>query len=364
MSINKLFLSLFSVLVFWIIFSYWLVLAWPLAKVDSGFALSKNLFADSLELSSNKVIIKSSQRWQDFEITWDCSTTWNLEASDWQTHIFNIKLWDKECKKENVEVMFKTGFKTIKHNFSVIHSNNLYNRFLDYSTEDLQRLADWIEKSISSLKNNSFQSSEEKVINNRKIKELGYFKIFFSNILSKRSEKYLIPVKWIPLPTRETKVPNSWRPYRASYTDGIHHWWDFDAKKWSTIVSIDDWIVLRIVYWFNNLEFSKLKRDWEIRDQDKNYEMRCCILCTLKPNISWNKGMNVFKKRSGYLNYLSFWSPRWWLWWLSHTFSYSKKSTWYIKSLKIHFSWLYGLAMVFQMTNCKICFRTSNRSIW
>ncbi|ATU05483.1 hypothetical protein BKN14_03465 [Candidatus Gracilibacteria bacterium HOT-871] len=286
MSINKLFLSLFSVLVFGIIFSYGLVLAGPLAKVDSGFALSKNLFADSLELSSNKVIIKSSQRGQDFEITGDCSTTGNLEASDGQTHIFNIKLGDKECKKENVEVMFKTGFKTIKHNFSVIHSNNLYNRFLDYSTEDLQRLADGIEKSISSLKNNSFQNSETKVVNDRKIKELGYFKIFFSNILSKRSEKYLIPVKGIPLPTRETKVPNSGRPYRASYTDGIHHGWDFDAKKGSTIVSIDDGIVLRIVNGFNNLEFSKLKRDGEITDQDK-----LTNLDILRGNQVWIKTM-------------------------------------------------------------------------
>lgn len=314
-----LILSIFSVFIFWLVFSYWLVVAWPLSKIETNFVLSNNFFTDSPKLSSNKIIIKSSDSADSFNFSWDCLVDWNLLSSDGFSHIFDVRFLDKNCNKEKIDLYIKTYYKTIKHSFNVINPYNLYEKYLDYSDEDLEKTLYWVEKSISDLNSKNTETPEQKSLNLRKIEELEYFKDFFSNIIEKRKQKYLIPVKWLSLPTRETKVPNSLRPYRKWYTDWIHHWWDFDSKKWSSVISLDDWIIIRVVNWFTASDFAKINRWDNLTEED-----RLKNLDVLRWNQVWIKTMKwdvafyshleeIFPEIKEWL-ILKRWQPIWTIW--------------------------------------------------
>lgn len=54
---------------------------------------------------------------------------------------------------------------------------------------------------------------------------------FVSNILQARAHKYISPVSGGHISENYSKIPNAARPYRAAYTDGIHHGWDVKAQK-------------------------------------------------------------------------------------------------------------------------------------
>lgn len=283
---RKIFLSLFSTLIFWVIFSYSLVFAWPLLNLESSYALSNNIILGDDFLWENKIVIKSNDKAEDFQFLWECMASSKLLKTDWSTHLFSVKVNDNSCNKDKIEVMFKTSYKTLKYEFKLIKPYNLYNKYLDFSNNDLNRNLSQIKSEISAISLDNVNDPENKYKNNRKIEELKYFEKFFSDIIEKRNQKYLVPLKWIKAPSRETKVPNSRRPYRSWYTDWIHHWWDFDAKKWTSILSIDDWIVIRVVNWFSPSDFWKLKRTWDITEKD-----RLVNLDVLRWNQVWIKTM-------------------------------------------------------------------------
>ncbi|RKW24966.1 M23 family metallopeptidase [Candidatus Gracilibacteria bacterium] len=286
MNKNNIFLSVFLAFVFGVAFSYGLVFAVPIINIESNFSLSDNIFLNSEKLSSNKLIIKTSEKPDIFKFEGDCSPSVILESSNGETHVFDVKIQDKSCNKKTVDVLVKAPYKTLKHSFKIIKEYDLYSKFLDYSTADLQNSFEEVKKTVSNLENSILETGEQRVKNERKIEELKYFEEFFGNILEKRKQKFLFPVKGGKVPVTETKVPNSPRPYRNTYTDGIHHGWDLNAPKGSTIVSLDDGIVIRVVKGFTPSEFGKLKRDGEITDKDKTIN-----LDILRGNQVWIKTM-------------------------------------------------------------------------
>jgi hypothetical protein len=101
------------------------------------------------------------------------------------------------------------------------------------------------------------------------LEEITFMEDFISDILTKRERKYLIPVKWVKMPTQATRLPNSWRPYRASYTDWIHEWWDFYTDFWNTVQSLDYWIIIKIVKNFTYSDLWKVKETWKLTELDK-----------------------------------------------------------------------------------------------
>jgi hypothetical protein len=60
----------------------------------------------------------------------------------------------------------------------------------------------------------------------RTIKELQFVQTFLQEIQKKRAKKYLVPVAGYNISREHSRIPNAGRPYRESYTDGIHHGWD------------------------------------------------------------------------------------------------------------------------------------------
>lgn len=270
----KIFISIVisSIIALWV--WYGLVFAWPSTK-DTLTSYSKNIFLDSLELSSNKIVLTTVDSPSNFSVFWDCSTTWKYISSNWNNHIFSIFVWDKNCNKKEIEVFFKNSKKNLITSLSVIKNYDLYSKYLDYSTEDIKNVLEVI----------TFRKKELLWKNHRLFLELEYLEIFLNNIIEKRKEKYVTPVVWIKLPTRQTKVPNSLRPYRSSYTDGIHQWWDFDAPKMTNSVAIDDGIVIRVVRWFTPSNFSKIQRS------NLTPEIKMKNLDILRWNQVWLKTM-------------------------------------------------------------------------
>lgn len=262
-------LSIFLALIVW----YWLVFAWPSQKDDIN-SLSSNLFLDSLELSTNKITLTTTEFPENFEISWDCLASWKYLTSYWYNHLFEVKLLDKNCSKENVTFYFKNKNKILSKTFSVFKEYNLYLKYLDYPDFEIEKILDIVKSD-----KNKFEKKS------RVYQELDYLDIFLKNILEKRKQKYSTPIVWTKLPSRETKVPNSNRPYRAAYTDGIHQWWDFDAPKLTKAVAIDDAIVIRVVRWFTPSNFAKIKRT------NLTEEIKATNLDILRWNQVWIKTM-------------------------------------------------------------------------
>lgn len=86
------------------------------------------------------------------------------------------------------------------------------------------------------------------------------------------------------MPTKLSKIPNAWRPYRKSYTDGIHHWWDVWHKLWEKVIAVDDWIIIRVVSDFEFYDLNKIKH-WK----NLTYDEKLRNLDILRWNQVWLK---------------------------------------------------------------------------
>lgn len=301
MSKIKLFFStiLLFTLALWL--GYGLVFAWPLTWKDELNSYTKNIFKDSENLSKNKIILISNSDPKDFNVFWDCSLTWKYLNSNWKNHTFEIDLWDKNCSQRSLKIYFKNYYKTLTYDFNIISDYDLYYKYLDYSTEDLKNISAWIEKQLLVYKNNS----EIEKSTFRLVEELNYLDSLFRKILENREKKYLLPVKWFKFSTRETKVPNSLRPYRNNYTDWIHHGWDFDAKIWTPVEALDDGIIIRVVRGFKNENFLKIKKS-NVTEEDK-----LTNLDILRWNQIWIKTSKWDVAFYSHLDYIADWIKPW-----------------------------------------------------
>jgi murein DD-endopeptidase MepM/ murein hydrolase activator NlpD len=107
-----------------------------------------------------------------------------------------------------------------------------------------------------------------------------------ADIISKREQKYSSPVKWVSVPTKSNRLPNTWRPYRASYTNGVHEGWDFYADFWTPVQAIDYWVVVRVVKDFGFSDLDRIKETWDLTPLDKLWN-----LDILRGNQVWVKTM-------------------------------------------------------------------------
>jgi len=263
-----IFISFFSV-VFW----YSLVFAGSLWEIK--FKLSNNLFLDSIKLNQSKIIIKSREDLTNVKISWECWIKWKISDINKNVYVFDVFVLDKSCNKNKIVVNFEKDNLKLTTYFNPTTSYELYSDFLDYSDEKLNNRLNIIDKGLKNLSyyekydKNSDDDFFEYLKNNRKLEELKYIKKFISNILEKRKDKYIVPINWSEISTQLNKLPNTWRPYRASYTDWIHHWWDFDSNFWDTVLSLDYWIVIRVVDEFTDYDFTRIKYWEDITEMDR-----------------------------------------------------------------------------------------------
>ncbi len=107
---------------------------------------------------------------------------------------------------------------------------------------------------------------------------------FLQNLLKQRAQKYLVPVAGYNISTKHSKIPNAGRPYRASYTDGIHHGWDVGSKLWENVRALDDGMIIRVIsdFEFSDLQTLNKSKNLTYQDGIKNLDI-------LRGNQVWLK---------------------------------------------------------------------------
>lgn len=276
----------FTCLLVGILFSYWLVFAWPVNKEISITSISKNLTLGVWGLEKNLLVISWIDSQSKIQFLWDCGISSHLLSHSTHKKVYEISLANS-CKKEYVDVMISINGVAYFQKYKITSLYQIYSKFLDYSDKSLLLASEKINQAIIKKESlidheNSFQSLQKQ----REIQELTFIKDILLSILEKRKEKYKIPVRSAKIPTRYDKLPNSWRPYRSWYTDGIHHGIDFDGDKSDPLLSLDDGIVIRVVKWF---VFSDL---WQLNTWPQlAYEEKLTNLDILRWNQVWVKTM-------------------------------------------------------------------------
>lgn len=253
--------------------------------------LSNNIYLSSEKLNNTLLIFKSSYDISNASIKSSCETKTKFITNKNDLYLFELSINDINCSNPNFYLKSRLWIlSNLKLN--LISDYKLHSILLDYSSIELAN-------SLVSLNNNA---SKYKIFSDYKsaplddkynfaskkriYEELLYKEKIVTNILELRKNKYLIPIAWKKLPTKDSKLPNAGRPYRASNTDWIHHSWDIDTSFWQKVIALDDWIIIRIVKYWDNSDLKKL-RNWNNLSNDD----RIRNLDILRWNQVWIKTM-------------------------------------------------------------------------
>lgn len=270
-----------SIITLSILFWYSLVFAWawffdskPI-NTTLLFKLSNNIYLDSLDLSKNKILFRSWEDLSDYKISSSCNIFSKLIYSKWNYYMFDLKFFDNKCNSEEFILINSKDEIKSKFNLKLVTKYSILDKMLDFKTDYLVKLKNILEEKKS--KYSKYEIYDRKIESNyylyleknRILNETEYNLNIINNIINGRNEKYIVPLLWRKLPTKIVKVPNSGRWYRENYTDGIHHGWDIDWEFWEQIVSLDDWIVIRVVSEFDFSDLSKIKKWNNLSDYDK-----------------------------------------------------------------------------------------------
>ena len=122
------------------------------------------------------------------------------------------------------------------------------------------------------------------------LKSINEYKyLFLNDIKQKRYNlKYSSPVKYRSIPIKKNIIPNAWRPYRAKYTHWIHQWWDIFSSRWTPVVALADWLIVRVKNDFKWEDFDRiLWKDLTDDDRLKNLDIYRWNQVWLK-TVDWN----------------------------------------------------------------------------
>ncbi len=283
----------FFILLFSVFFSYsivfWANSTW--SNISLSFKLTNTIYPDSLSLKDTKIGFNSDVDLSNYKITSSCDMYSDFINNYSNLYLFDIRFFDSDCDSSYLYLENELNQKVYSMNFNIISEYDIYESLIDYSTDTLEAVLNWLEEKKENLSKYKWDFTESLWVNyyiylknNRLFQEAEYNIEVVTQILNARQEKYLIPVEWIKLPTLWSKVPNSWRPYRSSYTDWIHHWWDFDWNYWDEVRALDDWIIVRVVSGFEWDNYDNLVFGNDITD-----EVKIKNLDILRGNQVWLK---------------------------------------------------------------------------
>jgi hypothetical protein len=132
----------------------------------------------------------------------------------------------------------------------------LYYKFVDQSNESILKIQSFLSKKIIKLSKVKLSSNILiRAKQKRALKETQFIQSFLQNLLKQRTEKYLVPVAGYNISTKHSRIPNAGRPYRESYTDGIHHGWDVGSKLGESVRALDNGMIIRVI---SDFEYSDL----------------------------------------------------------------------------------------------------------
>lgn len=172
---------------------------------------------------------------------------------------------DLDCNNGNVVLqLWEEIYGNTIYKLDVTKGSTIFDKYLDYSDSQLLNVQDQLQYDLDA-------NAIYKNYNNVDItKNFRYYKgkniynqaqlqdDLIQLIIDWRKQKYLTPVLGRTFSDAATKLPNSGRPYRDTYTDGIHHGFDIDGWFWDTSIALDTGIVVRIVDNFDDSDYSRI----------------------------------------------------------------------------------------------------------
>jgi len=274
-------------LVFWMNFSFE-------PEVTFGTTIGWEIILWDEDLSRQVVVFKST--WNiasGYEVSSLCNTSSRYLDNYKNLYFFEIFYLDELCQSSSV-VLKKWDILYPQSTWNVVLSeqNNIFDSYLDHSNTDLLSMQKEYTNTISETAIYKNFNSDEIVkylsfaLWQRRYREAFFHNTLISEILTGRESKYLNPVPTRTFSNHATKIPNSWRPYRATYTDGIHHGWDIDGQIGDKIIALDDGLIVRVVRGFDNT------RDFDrIIYGSLNDDQQAKNLDVLRGNQVWLKTM-------------------------------------------------------------------------
>ncbi|MBW7954633.1 M23 family metallopeptidase [Candidatus Gracilibacteria bacterium] len=255
--------------------------------------LNKDIYLGDSDFRQNLVVYESNIDISNYKIQSVCNLDFKLLSKNQNNYIFLLNFLDDKCSNNNFYLKDKENniISNTSFELNLINDFDLYNKYTDYSTKDLEKILFELDKKQDSLKLYSKVKINSLNINflkkNRLYLEYIYNINIIKNIIKKREDKYLIPVVGHKLPDGKniSKFPNGPRPYRADYTLGVHEGWDIDAPYGTKVVSLDDGIIINIVSGFKFEDLNKIKKG------NISYEEKLINLNYLRGNQVWIKTM-------------------------------------------------------------------------
>jgi len=270
---------LVSLLFCWIIWGYSLVFSTNFVftvETKQIVTISPNIYLGDKELSSTVIGYESNKNISSATIHSSCNTESKFLEYFNGIYYFSLKYLDNKCGNKNIILKYDGSYLlNTASKLNIVRKGDIFSLLTDYPTNNLQKLSRSLKKNIKKYglyeKLNSKEVGKyvKYIKRQRKFKESIYQSDILNDILKGRNKKYVSPIpgKW--LSSQYSKIPNSGRPYRKSYTDGIHHWWDIPAPLGTEMVSIDDGVIVRIVDWFEYSDLDKIRKKWDLTYEDK-----------------------------------------------------------------------------------------------
>ena len=305
--LQKIFIALCLSVVIWLwVFSGYSFVLWSTpvssqialwdttsSQVQASFLsdLWRTVYLDDERLRSLIVVFSSESNLANYDIHSSCNTTSQHKFSYRNLHFFYLTYLEDTCDNPTI---------ALKNNNAII-SRSLGSLNFSTKSQELSVLLDYSDARLSSLDAELarrlrpvgiFRNYRQDLVletlpdhfKKYQALELQYKRSLIFYIQNGRTQKYISPVPWFHITRQANKIPNAGRPYRAGYTDGIHHGWDIDAPLGTPVVALDDGIIIRITDGFTSEDFKRI-----VYGNTLSYETQLENLDILRGNQVWHK---------------------------------------------------------------------------
>ncbi len=240
-------------------------------QVRLDYSSWKNIYTSHLELNKVNLLFKSGVDLSDLEISSSCETYSKMMYKKKNLYYFELKYFT-DCKDSSISIKNTNWQELYLWELEIVSEYDLYYKFVDQSNESILKIQSFLSKKIIKLSKVKLSSNILiRAKQKRALKETQFIQSFLQNLLKQRTEKYLVPVAGYNISTKHSRIPNAGRPYRESYTDGIHHGWDVGSKLGESVRALDNGMIIRVI---SDFEYSDLNYidHWENLTHDDEVE--------------------------------------------------------------------------------------------
>lgn len=229
-------------------------------------ALSDTVYTDNPTLSKTILVYQSNLDISGYNLSSSCKISTRFLTSEKSLYFFEVDYAaSSSCSDRSISLAYNNEvLSSTKTNLEIKNKMNQFALYIDYSDSDLARVMKTTHQGMKKYSIYKNYNRTDIVKNYKYLKGQRLYtesleqKKIIDQIIEARKKKYITPVAGKVISTKAVKMPNTARPYRASYTDGIHHGWDIDAPLGHEVQALDDGFIVRIVNNFSDSDFNRI----------------------------------------------------------------------------------------------------------